>query len=168
MQITYERGAMKDIKDICELFAEAKREMNRQKIFQWDDIYPDYSVFEADIKNQTLYVGRLGSKIAVVYVINMEADIQYKNGDWEYNGESYWVLHRLCIHPQYQNCGLGGTTLKYIHEQAKKMKINAIHLDVYSKNPFALSMYKKAGYNNVGTAEFRKGRFYLMEKLLKE
>lgn len=166
MQLKYEQATMKDIKEICQLFDKAIHEMDKLGIFQWDNIYPDYSVLENDIRDQTLYVGRLGDKIAVVYVINREEDKQYKNGNWRYTGKSYCVLHRVCVHPQFQNCGLGGATLEHIHEQAKEMQIDAIRLDAFSKNPFALRMYKKAGYNNVGIAQLRKGKFYLMEKLL--
>ncbi|MDP4147194.1 MAG: GNAT family N-acetyltransferase, partial [Bacillota bacterium] len=39
-------------------------------------------------------------------------------------------------------------------------------LDVFSLNPFALKMYYKQGYIKVGEVNWRKGKFYLMEKKL--
>ena len=42
----------------------------------------------------------------------------------------------------------------------------AIRLDAFSKNPFALKMYIALGYTVVGEARWRKGLFYLMEKVL--
>lgn len=49
---------------------------------------------------------------------------------------------------------------------AEQFKINAIRLDVFSQNPFALKLYEKCGYAKTGTVNWRKGIFYLMEKYL--
>lgn len=39
-------------------------------------------------------------------------------------------------------------------------------LDAFTENPFALKLYDNLGYSRVGYADWRKGRFYLMEKYL--
>ena len=39
-------------------------------------------------------------------------------------------------------------------------------MDVFSENPFALKLYKRNGYQVRGCADWRKGRFFLMEKSL--
>lgn len=60
------------------------------------------------------------------------------------------------------------TTLIHIEKELRKNNVGAIRLDVYSKNPFALSLYLRCGYTQTGIADWRKGRFYLMEKKLCE
>lgn len=166
MQILYEKGQLKDLDEIYQLFQLAIVEMDQQQIPQWDSIYPNREVLKEDIINQELYVGKEEDKIVVVYVINMEADEQYRNGAWKKTKVPYRILHRVCVHPHYQNCGIGAATLSHIHEQMKKEQIEAIRLDAFSKNPYALKMYERAGYETVGIANFRKGQFYLMEKVL--
>lgn len=78
----------------------------------------------------------------------------------------YRVIHRLCVNPVYQNRGIAAQTLSHIEEELQKSGIKAVRLDVFSKNPFALSLYLGNGYEKVGFADWRKGSFYLMEKLL--
>ena len=62
--------------------------------------------------------------------------------------------------------GIAKTTLSHIEQELWKSNIEAVRLDAFSENPFALSLYQKAGYEKVGVADWRKGRFYLMEKRL--
>ena len=76
------------------------------------------------------------------------------------------MLHRLCVNPKFQNQGVAKKTLIYIEEQLRNAGTKAIRLDVFTQNPYALKLYEKAGYHKTGTADWRKGRFLLMEKNL--
>ena len=68
------------------------------------------------------------------------------------------------MNPAFQNQGIAGWTLKHIEEQLTEWGIHAIRLDAFTENPYAIKLYEKMGYAKVGTVDFRKGRFYLMEK----
>ncbi|BBF43491.1 acetyltransferase [Lachnospiraceae bacterium KM106-2] len=166
MQIKYSMGTMEELDEIYELFVAAIKEMDRLQIPQWDEIYPDRAQLAKDLSAKELYVGKIEDKIGVVYVLNNEMDEQYINGEWKYQEDQFVILHRVCVHPNYQNCGVGAATLTHIHEQMRLNRIRAIRLDAFSQNPYALKMYKRAGYEKVGNADLRKGQFYLMEKLL--
>lgn len=155
-----------DIGAICNLVKAAIRNMERQNIFQWDELYPAKEDFLEDIQKQQLFMGLLGDDIAVVYVVNEECDEEYQNGMWKYPDCEYRIIHRLCVNPIYQNQGIARKTLSHIEGELKKLNVGTVRLDVFSKNPFALSLYQNKGYENVGFADWRKGRFYLMEKLL--
>jgi ribosomal protein S18 acetylase RimI-like enzyme len=52
----------------------------------------------------------------------------------------------------------------HIENKVKNMGIEAIRLDAFTLNPYAVKMYIKLGFEKVGIANFRKGKFYLMEK----
>ena len=122
--------------------------------------------FLDDIEKKYLYVGLIDEKISVVYAINMEYDVQYKNGSWEYPDRDFRIIHRLCVNPLYQNQGIAKETLNYIESELKENGVESIRLDVFLENPYALSLYRKNGYKEVGMANWRKGHFYLMEKHL--
>ena len=96
----------------------------------------------------------------------MEYDVQYKNGSWEYPNSNFRIIHRLCVNPLYQNQGIAKETLNYIESELKENSVESIRLDVFFDNPYALSLYRKNGYKEVGVANWRKGNFYLMEKHL--
>lgn len=166
MELYFRLAEFSDLDEIFQIFESAIKNMISQNILQWDEIYPKKSDLHEDILKKELYVGILDEEIASVYVLNNECDEQYKNGNWEYPDASYKVVHRLCVDPRFQNRGIGSETVKYIEEAVREMGVQSIRLDAFTENPFSLRMYKKAKYKIVGHADWRKGRFYLMEKRL--
>ena len=52
----------------------------------------------------------------------------------------------------------------HIEKQLKEIDIHVIRLDVFSNNPLALRLYNSLGYSKVGHADWRKRKFFLMEK----
>ena len=113
-----------------------------------------------------LFVGESGADIAVTYVVNRECDDAYQGGNWSFPGRESRVIHWLCVNPRLQNRGIGKDTLLHIERGLKKQGVKAVRLDVFSGNPFALSLYRRCGYREVGSVDWRKGRFWLMEKVL--
>ena len=98
--------------------------------------------------------------------MNCDCDEQYANGSWQYTGDDFIVIHRLCVAPGYQHQGIAKAILKHIEDEARQCGNKAVKLDVFSENPYAVRLYENNGYKKVGTAVWRKGMFYLMEKLL--
>uniref|UniRef100_UPI004055CD82 GNAT family N-acetyltransferase n=1 Tax=Acetatifactor sp. TaxID=1872090 RepID=UPI004055CD82 len=166
MHITYKLAQPQDLDEISTLVQNAISTMIQQNILQWDEIYPTKEVFQEDITRKQLYVGTIKNQIAVIYVLNQECDDAYKDGKWKEPSKSYYVIHRLCVNPAFQNRGVGTATLLHIEEELQAMGIEAIRLDAFTQNPYSLKMYDKLGYSKVGYADWRKGRFYLMEKYL--
>ncbi len=164
--IRFRKACMEDLEVINQLFMKAIIEMNRKEIPQWDELYPNKEVLSNDIEENQLFVGEIDSQICSVFVLNKEADKQYVNGDWKYPDSPFYIIHRLCVNPDFQNQGIGTRTLQYIENLLLKKGIEAIRLDAFSLNPYALKMYKSLGYNIVGEARWRKGKFYLMEKYI--
>ena len=155
-----------DLEEVYEVFVSAIKTMEEQGIHQWDSLYPDKEILEEDIEKQELYIGKIDGNIAAAYVLNGECDEAYSEGKWQYPEASFNVIHRLCIHPKFQNQKLGYKTLTYIEEQLIKLGIESIRLDTFTLNPYAVRLYEKLGYKKVGIVHWRKGAFYLMEKKL--
>lgn len=164
--LKFQKGNKKDADRIYELFSMGIMEMTANGIHQWDEIYPNRNDIDEDLEKEELFVGMSGNEIAVAYVLNKECDEQYLTGKWLLDTEDYIVIHRLCVHPNFQRKGIGKRTLQHIEETAKQQGIRAIRLDAFSQNPYALKMYEALGYTVVGEVNFRKGKFFLMEKVL--
>ena len=162
----YRLGTIQDLNDICTLIEDAIIEMEKHGICQWDHIYPVRSDFYEDIKNNDLYVVLDEDKLVAFYVISKECDEQYGNGCWKYEGDSAYILHRFCVDPKVQNKGIGKAVLEHIEDQIKDMGYQSIRLDVFTKNPYTQRLYCHNGYEIRGYADWRKGRFELMEKRL--
>lgn len=166
MDIIFRKGNFNDIDEVYSLFKAATNSMIESKIYQWDEIYPNKEILQNDIKQQQLYVGMTENKIAVVYVLNKNYDPEYNDGKWNLDNDNFMIIHRLCVHPDFQNMGIAKNTLLHIEQQLKNDSVDSIRLDVYSKNPYALKLYNSLGYKTVGKAMWRKGLFYLMDKVL--
>lgn len=146
------------------MYTDAINKMDKNGIDQWDNIYPNRNILEKDIAQKQLHIGILEETIASAYVLNEEYDEQYANGIWKYPNSTFYVIHRLCVNPIYQNNGVGTLTMLHIENEVHKMGVNTIRLDAYTLNPYAVKMYESLGYLKVGYAYWRKGKFYLMEK----
>ncbi len=161
----YRLGTMQDLDGICNLVKNAIVEMEKNDIYQWDEVYPARYDFEDDIRKNSLFVVYEDDELAAFYVISDESDEAYNNAKWLY-GDSYYVLHRFCVSPNMQNKGVGKKVLLHIEEQIKDMGYKAVRLDTFTENPFAQRLYRHNGYEARGYADWRKGRFDLMEKAL--
>lgn len=164
--MNYRLAALNDIDSICSLISDAIKQMENSGIFQWDSLYPTREDFDIDINNKTLSVVEEGEKLAAIYVINQECEKEYNNCKWNNPDETACIIHRLCVAPSFQNKGIGKQVLKHIEEQAVQLSYTSIRLDVYTQNPYALKLYRNSGYEERGFADWRKGRFILMEKTL--
>ncbi len=162
----YRLAKTEDVERIFELICDAIKEMESRGIFQWDAIYPTREDFYEDIEDEALYIAYEEDAIVAIYVISAKSDEAYQNATWKYPDETAYILHRFCVAPGYQNQGMGKKILTNIEEQVRSMGYESVRLDVFTGNPFALKLYDKSGYETRGYADWRKGRFALMEKKL--
>lgn len=159
-------GKLDDLDSICKLITSAIDTMEKQGIYQWDERYPTREDFAADIQKETLYTVVDNETVIAVYVISRECDEEYYRCKWESDGDTACIIHRLCVSPDVQNRGIGKMVLCHIEEQLRDLGFEAARLDVFSGNPYAIRLYEKNGYIKRGYADWRKGRFWLMEKII--
>lgn len=166
MNIEFRLANIEDLQRIVEMFNRATNNMNSIGIYQWDNVYPNADILALDIKKEEMYLAVSENEILSAFVINSECDDEYKKAKWNYPDLPYIVVHRLCVNPEYQNIGLGMRAMLEVESIVRKNGIKAIRLDAFTENPIALSLYEKLGYSITGYADWRKGRFALMEKRL--
>lgn len=164
MILKYRKATLDDLEEIWNIVENSIDVMEGNNIFQWDNLYPLKEDFQKDIVKNQLYLGLANDQIAVLYVLNQECDKEYENGDWKFKEEEFFIVHRLCVNPDFQNRGIARHTLLHIEKQLKSKGIYVIRLDVFQNNPYAIRLYDSLGYSKAGYADWRKGRFYLMEK----
>ena len=162
--MNYRLAIIDDLEDICRMIDAAKELMATQGINQWDEVYPTCEDFEEDIKKKTLYLALKDNQLAAIYVISEECDDEYLKCEWE--NKKPCIIHRFCVSPSFQHNGIGNVVLRHIEKQLIEAGYDSVRLDVFTQNPYALRLYEKNGYVKRGFADWRKGRFLLMEKKL--
>ncbi len=161
-----EKAAPGDREEIAAMVRQAVISLNQTGIPQWDEVYPSAADIDADIEKRQLYVVRAGGAIAGIITLNQECDPDYQNGQWEYRGADFMVVHRLIVSPAVQGQGIGTKIMRMAEEMLAENGMKSVRLDAFTQNPYSLRLYEKLGYRVAGEARWRKGRFYLMEKVI--
>lgn len=166
MQLEYRPAVPADLDAIMALVSAAIEAMEREEIHQWDEIYPSRAVFAADIAAGTLILGFAEGHLAVLFALSQESDPAYDSAAWLHPERPYLVLHRLCVAPAMQGCGVASQTMRYIETLLRAKGAASLRLDVFTQNPRALALYQRMGFRQTGEAVWRKGQFLLMEKVI--
>lgn len=106
------------------------------------------------------------NELVGIVVLNEVQPSEYSAIKWEHEDNRPLVMHRLCVHPNFQQQRIAGRLLKLSEQFATDNTYRSIRLDAFCRNPFALHLYEKSGYARRGTVTFRKGEFYCYEKML--
>jgi len=164
--IVFRKAKQPDLTEIVRLFRAAVRLMDALGIPEWDEIYPSEAVHRDDLSRSELYVGQIGGAIACAFTLNGRCDAAYATGAWRWPDLPFSVVHRLCVHPDFQNRRVATEAMRFIERTLYAEGTAAVRLDAFSQNPYALRLYERLGYEKVGEVTFRKGLFYLYEKKL--
>lgn len=65
---------------------------------------------------------------------------------FEYLGRDAF-LDELFISPDFRGKGIGNKAITFLEEEAQKLAVNAIHLEVESSNPNAQKLYRNRGFS---------------------
>jgi len=140
--------------------------MTAEHIEQWDELYPDSEIIKLDIDSRQAYGFFQQEELKAYLVLNEDYSPEYDALEWKDEGEKYLIIHRLSVDAGCQGQGIAGALMNFAEEYARDSGYSSIRLDAFLQNKAALKLYEKRGYENVGTAVFRKGVFNCYEKIL--
>jgi ribosomal protein S18 acetylase RimI-like enzyme len=152
-----------EIEDVLTVVKAAIRHMESQGIHQWDEVYPDRFVLQADLDKGHMHIIEAKGRIAGVVVINEDQSPEYGAVPWQYQGRAL-VVRRLTIDPFHERRGLARQLMAFAEKTAITIGCDTVRLDAFTQNPGAVALYNSLGYRNAGTVQFRKGVFYCYEK----
>ncbi len=147
------------------LIGRAIEEMERNRIYQWDAIYPDKDVILSDIASACLYSATNEGVLLGVVALNENQSTEYQSVTWEDRGRPL-IIHRLCVDTAFQHKGVGRQLILFAEKYARDNDYSSIRLDTFAKNQIALALYESLQYQHRGLVKFRKGEFYCLEKLM--
>ena len=83
MKINYRLADVKDIDEITDIISLAVKEMEKDNIYQWDEVYPTRTDFLDDIEKKYLYVGLIEKKFLLYMqsIWNMMYNIRMDHGN---------------------------------------------------------------------------------------
>ncbi|SNS99006.1 Acetyltransferase (GNAT) family protein [Anaerovirgula multivorans] len=158
------KGCIDDQILIMNIIKDTIADMESKDIHQWDNIYPGFEIINNDISKGHLYVYEDSGIIKGIVVLNEYQDKEYNSLEWKFKSGKQLVIHRLCVSPKYQGQGIARLLMVYAEQHGKELGYKSIRLDVFTDNHRACNFYEKLGYKSVGIVNFRKGKFYCLEK----
>lgn len=157
--------------DIPSLLALLKRVvplMQQAGNFQWDDHYPNESVFGQDTAKGQLWVADIDGQIAGVAALTEDQEPDYAQVGFDLTQRAI-VTHRLAVNPLFRGRGVAHALLVQAEQLALDRGIPFLRIDTNSENKATQQLFPKLGYWYAGeiTLSFRPGlRFLVYEKRL--
>jgi ribosomal protein S18 acetylase RimI-like enzyme len=150
------------------LYRAVAADLRRDGVNQWDRFYPNRFVIGGDVRRGTVFGIRNEGRIIGAVVVDRRQSGKYSGLPWSDRAGDPACIHRLAVHPDFQGQGMGKKLLRFAEEQARGAGGTSIRLDVFTGNPAAVGMYRRAGYAEVGTIRFpmRKVPYLCFEKSL--
>ncbi|MFD2936210.1 GNAT family N-acetyltransferase [Spirosoma flavum] len=137
--------------------------------FQWDDTYPNETVFGQDIAKNQLWVADIDGQLAGVAALTEDQEPEYAQVGFDISQRAI-VTHRLAVNPAFRGQGVAAALLAQAEQIAIKHGIAFLRIDTNSENQITQKLFPKLGYQYAGeiTLSFRPGlRFMAYEKQLK-
>ena len=163
------KAFMSDLETVKKLTEACAEKMIDDGIYQWNDHYSSKEIFEKDIKEQVLYVWDEENLIKGCIMFSSEKDKVYDSAKWLTPDNNNLYIHRLAVHPIFQNKGIGNKLMDFTETMAEKENYISIRLDTFSQNKSNNTFYESRGYKKLGDVFFRKQSefpFHCYEKIL--
>jgi ribosomal protein S18 acetylase RimI-like enzyme len=137
---------------------------------QWDDGYPNRSVFERDIALEQLWVAEAEDGIAGVAALTMDQEPEYAQANWDMSAKAL-VVHRLAVDPAFRGAGVASALMRKAEEVAVEREFAVVRVDTNTENVATQRLFPKLGYRLAGEIGLgiRPGlRFFCYEKMIAE
>lgn len=166
--MTIRPAILADVPALLNLLKRVVPIMHEAGNFQWDDHYPNATVFEQDINKNQLWVAVVNDQLAGVAALTEDQEPEYKQVGFDLSQRAV-VTHRLAVDPSFQGQGVAAALLQQAEQIALERGIAFLRIDTNSENKVTQKLFPKMGYQYAGeiTLSFRPGlRFLAYEKRL--
>jgi len=150
------KARAKDIDKILDITKACAKHMINQNIYQWNEHYPNKNAFLNDLDRDELFVLEENNNVIGSLVISTLMDREYETINWLTPNTNSIYIHRLSVHPLFQNRGFAHKLMDFAEQFAIKNKHVSVRLDTFSKNQKNQHFYKKRGYQKLADIYFSK------------
>lgn len=143
-----------DIDDIVEIVSGARAFLKLNGVDQWQDGYPEKSVFEQDIRNGNCFVAAENGRAVGVICVIVGEEPGYnliEDGSWLTENSVYAVFHRFAVQETYRGRGLATRLLSFAESLARGKNAKSLRGDTHRGNKSMRGLLEKCGYTSCGT-----------------
>ena len=142
----------KYLEDMCRITDEAKAQLKRLGLDQWQKGYPCREVWEADIVNGVTWLAVENGKVLGAFAFQITPDPSYGviDGAWLTDGD-YASMHRVCVSDDSKGKGVAGEMFRHGFSLAKKLGLPSMRIDTHPGNLPMQRALAREGFIHRGT-----------------
>lgn len=140
-------AASEHLDRMCEITDQAKRQLQRLGLDQWQKGYPSREVWLLDIQEGCTHLAVKDGEILGMFAFQTAPAPSYEviEGKW-LTGGAYASMHRVCVADGCKGKGVAGRMFAYGFELAKKAGFPAVRIDTHPGNIPMQRALEKAGF----------------------
>lgn len=152
--------------EIWRITEEAKAQLRRLGLDQWQQGYPSKSVWEEDIANKRAWLATEGEKVLGAFAFCTTPDISYEEikGKW-LTDTPYAGIHRVCVSDDSKGKGVAGRMFAHGFSMAKDLGFALVRIDTHPGNLPMQRALKKAGFVPCGSIFLKEEMEYGAERI---
>ena len=144
--------------EMCRITSEAKAQLKRLGLDQWQKGYPSREVWEEDIKNQMAWLAVEDENVLGVFAFQTTPDVSYGEIDGKWLTDApYASMHRVCVSDESKGKGVAGQMFAHGFSMAEKLGFGSVRIDTHPGNMPMQRALKKAGFVPCGTIILKGG-----------
>ena len=150
--ISCRKAAEDDLPVILAAVADARKQMRRHHVDQWQGPYPERELFISDISKGECFAVCHGDEPAGFFTLTRDRQPEYDeitDGKWHSEGE-YCSIHRLVLSEKYKGTGISPWLLRFAEKFALEAGIRAVRSDTHRKNKAMQTLLRENGYRYRG------------------
>ena len=155
------RAEGEDLPAILSILCEAQGFLRRQGVDQWQDGYPNQTVVQTDVEQQTGYVAEQGGEILAYGVCSFAEESSYRrvyHGQWKTPEDMpYAVIHRLASGERFRRSGAAAQLLRFFETLARERGGRVMRIDTHRDNRPMRQFLQKHGFYFCGDIRLADG-----------
>ena len=152
-------AAEEHLSALCKITEDAKAQLKRMGVDQWQKGYPSEAVWASDIEKKITWVAVENGEVLGAFMFQTAPEISYAKleGAWLTDGD-YASLHRVCVAENRKGTGVVGEMFRHAFELAKQAGCPSVRIDTHAENIPMQRALEKAGFKPCGTIYLIGGR----------
>ena len=153
-------AAEQHLSALCEITEDAKAQLKRMGVDQWQKGYPTEATWVSDIEQGISWVAVEKGEVLGAFMFQTAPEVSYEkiDGVWLTEGTPYASLHRVCVAESSKGKGVVGEMFRYAFELAKQAGCPSVRIDTHEENLPMQRALEKAGFAPCGKIYLIGGR----------
>lgn len=132
---------------MCEITEQAKSQLRRLGLDQWQKGYPSREVWMQDIEDKCTYLAMENGEILGMFAFQVTPDVSYKEIDGKWLTDvPYASMHRVCVADEAKGKGVAGQMFRHGFQMAEEAGFSSVRIDTHPGNMPMQRALTKAGF----------------------